>query len=47
MNCIVCEKEFDSCKDEDVCSTCKKIASEKTIDYFRKKRFEKTSGGKP
>ena len=47
MECIVCKREFDNHEDEDVCSTCKRIASEKTIEFFReKRRFEKNSGGK-
>ena len=47
MKCVVCERKFDNCEDEDVCPLCKRIASEKTIEFFReKRRFEKNSGGK-
>ena len=50
MKCFVCDREFDDHEDEDVCPTCRKIASEKTIEYLRreykkKRRFEKNKEG--
>ena len=38
MKCVVCGKNFCNHEDEEVCRICKRIASRKTIEYFRKQK---------